>query len=67
MNLDTDMQFAFTEGVRDYILEKQEYIKNNPDLTVIGHITADKNGINLISKGEQVTPIVAQGWEHFKN
>jgi len=34
MNLDTDMQFAFTEGVRDYILEKQEYIKTqigNPD------------------------------------
>ena len=34
MNLDTDMQFAFTEGVRDYILDKQEYIKKqigNPD------------------------------------
>jgi fructose-bisphosphate aldolase class II len=34
MNLDTDMQFAFTEGVRDYILEKQEYIKTqigNPE------------------------------------
>jgi fructose-bisphosphate aldolase class II len=34
MNLDTDMQFAFTEGVRDYIIEKQEYIKTqigNPD------------------------------------
>lgn len=34
MNLDTDMQFAFTVGVRDYILEKQEYIKKqigNPE------------------------------------
>ena len=34
MNLDTDMQFAFTERVRDYILEKQEYIKTqigNPE------------------------------------
>jgi fructose-bisphosphate aldolase class II len=34
MNLDTDMQFAFSEGVRDYILEKQEYIKTqigNPE------------------------------------
>ena len=34
MNLDTDMQFAFTEGVRDYILNKQEYIKTqigNPE------------------------------------
>ena len=34
MNLDTDMQFAFTEGVRDYVLDKQEYIKTqigNPE------------------------------------
>lgn len=34
MNLDTDMQFAFTEGVREYILEKQGYIKTqigNPE------------------------------------
>jgi len=34
MNLDTDMQFAFTEGVRDYILDKQEFIKTqigNPE------------------------------------
>jgi len=34
MNIDTDMQFAFTEGVRDYILEKQEYLKTqigNPE------------------------------------
>jgi fructose-bisphosphate aldolase class II len=34
MNLDTDMQFAFSEGVRDYILEKQDYIKTqigNPE------------------------------------
>ncbi|NQY29920.1 MAG: class II fructose-bisphosphate aldolase [Flavobacteriaceae bacterium] len=34
MNLDTDMQFAFTEGVRDYILDKQEYIETqigNPE------------------------------------
>lgn len=34
MNLDTDLQYAFTEGVRDYILDKQDYIKSqigNPD------------------------------------
>jgi fructose-bisphosphate aldolase class II len=34
MNLDTDMQFAFTEGVRDYILDNQDYIKKqigNPE------------------------------------
>jgi fructose-bisphosphate aldolase class II len=26
MNIDTDLQFAFTEGVRDYILSKKEYL-----------------------------------------
>ena len=34
MNIDTDMQYAFTSGVRDYILEKQDYLQSqigNPD------------------------------------
>lgn len=34
MNIDTDLQFAFTEGSRDYILKYQEYIKTqigNPE------------------------------------
>lgn len=26
MNIDTDLQFAFTEGARDYILAKEEYL-----------------------------------------
>ena len=34
MNIDTDLQFAFTEGIRDYMNEEIEYLKNqigNPD------------------------------------
>ena len=34
MNIDTDLQYAFTEGTRDYILSKQDYIKSqigNPE------------------------------------
>ncbi len=34
MNIDTDMQFAFTEGIRDYMTEKVEYLKTqvgNPE------------------------------------
>ena len=34
MNLDTDLQFAFTEGVRDYIVKNVEYLKTqigNPE------------------------------------
>ena len=34
MNIDTDLQYAFNEGVRDYILEKKDYLLaqiGNPD------------------------------------
>lgn len=34
MNIDTDLQFAFNEGVRDYMIENLEYLKRqvgNPD------------------------------------
>jgi fructose-bisphosphate aldolase class II len=34
MNIDTDLQFAFTEGVRDYVEEKMEYLRTqigNPE------------------------------------
>ncbi len=34
MNIDTDLQFAYTEGIRDYILSKADYLQTqigNPD------------------------------------
>jgi fructose-bisphosphate aldolase class II len=34
MNIDTDLQFAFTEGIRDYIVDKVDYLKTqigNPE------------------------------------
>jgi fructose-bisphosphate aldolase class II len=34
MNIDTDLQFAFTEGIRDYMINKKEYVSTqigNPD------------------------------------
>ncbi len=34
MNIDTDLQFAYTEGIRDYMGEKSEYLKSqigNPE------------------------------------
>ena len=36
MNIDTDLQYAFTEGTRDYILSNQDYLRSqigNPDGT----------------------------------
>ena len=26
MNIDTDLQYAFTEGIRDYVLDKKDYL-----------------------------------------
>ena len=34
MNIDTDLQFAFTEGVRDYVVKNVDYLKTqigNPE------------------------------------
>ena len=34
MNIDTDMQYAFTEGIRDYMVNKVDYLSQqigNPD------------------------------------
>lgn len=34
MNIDTDLQFAYTEGIRDYMVSKLDYLKSqigNPD------------------------------------
>jgi len=34
VNLDTDLQFAYLSGVRDYVLKKQDYLMTavgNPD------------------------------------
>src|SRR5690606_8061865 len=34
MNIDTDLQFAYTEGIRDYMVNNVEYLKaqiGNPD------------------------------------
>ncbi|WP_075341721.1 class II fructose-bisphosphate aldolase [Tenacibaculum agarivorans] len=34
MNIDTDLQYAFNEGIRDYMLEKKDYVSSqigNPD------------------------------------
>ncbi len=50
MNIDTDLQFAFTEGARDYILSKTRLIATqigNPDgeSNRIKNITTLENGL----------------------
>ena len=51
----------FTISQKDY-----NKIKENIQLTVIGHVTEDSMDCNLINiKGEQ-SKLIAQGWKNFK-
>lgn len=43
-----------------------EKIKNNPDISIIGHITEKSAGMNIISRSNISHPLKAQGWNSFK-
>ena len=61
LNGGEDYELLFTVNQKHY-----DKIKNNPDMSIIGHITKENEGINLISNGEVSTPLKAQGWNHFE-
>ena len=42
-------------------------IKANPNLTVIGYITDESVGANLVTRGETKIPLQAQGWKNFES
>ena len=52
-----DYELLFTISQEDF-----PKIKGNPNLTVIGHITEENEGANLITRGNQKIEIIAQGW-----
>jgi fructose-bisphosphate aldolase class II len=35
MNIDTDLQFAFTEGVRDYMVKNIDYLKTQIEILMV--------------------------------
>jgi len=59
LNGGEDYELLFTIPLSDY-----EKIKNDPDFTVIGHMTLAEEGTNLITSGGSSIPLVAQGWNH---
>jgi len=61
MNGGEDYELLFTIQQKDY-----DKIKNLPDITIIGHITAETAGTTLITKNNVSTPIKAQGWDGLK-
>ncbi len=42
-------------------------IKGNPNLTVIGYMTDEEKGMNLVTRGETLVPIIAKGWNALKD
>jgi thiamine-monophosphate kinase len=57
LNGGEDYELLFTIAQEDFLK-----IKANPNLTVIGHITNENEGIHLVTRANQKIEIIAQGW-----
>lgn len=61
MNGGEDYELLFTISQADF-----EKVKNHRDIHFIGYMQEKDKGINLITKGGNVVPVKAQGWDHFE-
>ncbi|PIF05825.1 MAG: thiamine-phosphate kinase [Draconibacterium sp.] len=61
LNGGEDYELLFTIDMKDF-----EKVKNDPDITVIGHMTDFSEGINLVTVAGTSIPLEAQGWNHRK-
>jgi thiamine-monophosphate kinase len=57
LNGGEDYELLFTIDLKDF-----DKIKGNPNFTVIGHMTEQAQGCNLITKSGALYPLTAQGW-----
>ena len=57
-----DYELLFTVLLADHDKIKKEF-----DFTIIGHITEEGNGANLITGSGSAIPLQAQGWNPLKN
>jgi thiamine-monophosphate kinase len=61
MNGGEDYELLFTVSQKDY-----NTIKEFLEVSIIGHITDEANGMNLVTRSGQSVPITAQGWDALK-
>lgn len=52
-----DYELLFTVPISDF-----DKIKGNPNISIIGHITAENQGLNLVTRANQEIELKAQGW-----
>ena len=56
-----DYELLFTVQIADF-----DNIKGNPNFSIIGHVTAENQGLNLITRAGQEIELKAQGWNGLK-
>ncbi|MGB8375497.1 MAG: thiamine-phosphate kinase [Salegentibacter sp.] len=56
-----DYELLFTISQKDF-----DKIKGNPNLTVIGHMTEEKEGMHLITRANTKIPLIARGWNSME-
>lgn len=57
-----DYELLFTVSINDF-----DKIKGNPNFSIVGHITAENQGMNLVTRAHQELELKAQGWNALKN
>lgn len=62
LNGGEDYELLFTINQADF-----DKIKGNPHMTVIGHITHERDGKYFIDKNGSAVTLQAQGWDHFES
>jgi thiamine-monophosphate kinase len=62
LNGGEDYELLMTISQKDY-----PKIKGNPNLTVIGYMTEEAQGMHLVTRAEQKIPIIAKGWNALNN
>jgi thiamine-monophosphate kinase len=60
LNGGEDYELLFTISQEDH-----EKVKDHPDIHFIGQVTVQENVNEMVTKGENVIPLKAQGWDHY--
>ena len=62
LNGGEDFELLFTVPI-----DQHDKLKNNPNITIIGHMTDPKEGVRLVTTGGSEVALTAQGWSESNN
>lgn len=60
LNGGEDYELLFTIDQSDF-----DKIKGNPNLSIIGHVTEENEGVHIITRSAEKIELVARGWNHL--